>query len=169
MNDFWLFQAPSIGDIKEVVERAQKKRPREGKAVVKSGRGCGRHVKWNPGQEYVCVREGVEMESELDLDHLYKTKQLKESLFYIFKNVDKNVERNEDVPLYEAVYSCAGRYYVVQKRHLKQAYANSKRNDIKQMWTILEDGVPYYVDRYAYCRQSQLESKKRYENKRVSK
>lgn len=164
---FWLFEAPSIGDIKEVVERAQKKRPRERNA--KSGGGGGRHVKWNPGQDYVCVRNGVEMESETALDHLFKTKQLTESLFYVFKNVDTNVERNEDVPLYEAVYLCGGRYYVVQKRHLKQAYANSKRNDVKQMWDILEGGVPYYVDRFAYCRQSQLESKKRYENKRVSK
>lgn len=164
MNSFWLFDAPSIGDIREVVTRMSLKRPKE-KAASATGAKCGRHVKWTPGTQYRCIREGVQLESESELDRLFKTKQLAENMFYIFKNVDKHVSRNQDVPLYEAAYKCGDVFVTVQKRHLKQAYTNSKRTETASMWLILADGTPYHVDRYAYCKQSQLESKKRYEKK----
>jgi hypothetical protein len=122
-------------------------------------------VKWKHGNEYVCIREGVEIESTTVLDQLHKTKKLQEHMFYIFRNIDRNVTRNQEVPLYEAVYKCNGVYLKVQKCHLKQAYMNSGRTDTSRMWTIQADGVPYHVDRYAYCKQSQLNSKKRYEKK----
>lgn len=146
--------------------------------TTKTGKakGAGRHVVWNPfekygsatGTEYVLIRPGIAVKNEEEVDRLFKEKStLNEGYFYLFKHSDPNVRRNKRIPLYEAAYYCSERgYYLrVQKCHMKQAYANSGRCDKDAMWSVLENGQPYWVDRHAFCKESQRESKRKYESK----
>jgi len=113
----------------------------------------GRHIIWNPHNHYECIREGdlvIEDVSFLD------THQAEESNFYIFKNTHQHASRDEDVPLYEAVYKCANNTWIrVQKKHLKMAYTKCERKNMDKMYTIEDDGLPYWVDRYIFCKLKQ--------------
>lgn len=113
----------------------------------------GRHIVWNPHNHYECVREGdliIENTSFLD------THQAEESNFYIFKNTQLHASRNEDVPLYEAVYKCANNVWIrVQKKHLKVAYARCGRKNMDKMYEMEDNGLPYWVDRYIFCKLKQ--------------
>lgn len=160
----WLFEEHTIGDIRRVVDRTiQSKKRLRNKGPSK--RTSARHVKWDLMPLYTCIRDGIPMESEHAIDTLFKEKRLTQEHFYIFKHMDSNVERNQEVPLYEAVYKCGSTYIKAQKCHLKQAYIHSGMMDSSMIWNILPSGVPYHVDRFCYARQSQLDSKKRYEKK----
>ncbi len=141
-------------------------------------RGAGRHVIWNPFAKYVCekgveyslIRKGRPVRNEEEVDRLFKEKSsLKEDYFFLFKHNDINVRRNKRIPLYEAAYYCSDtNYYIrVQKCHLKQAYANSGRCDKDAMWSLVDEDndIPYWVDRHAFCKQSQRDSKRKYESK----
>lgn len=135
-------------------------------APKRAASSTGRHVAWH-SDGYVCVREGKVFENRAQLDVAYKEGSLSEDVFYIFKHADPNTERNEEIPLYEAVYMCKGDGYIkAQKKHLKQAYCASQRNDTQRMRDILEDGTPYWVDRFIFCKEKARACKRRYENKR---
>jgi hypothetical protein len=129
--------------------RQQLKRPKITHVQVKPKAKAGRHVIWDPSTHYT----------------------LDESYFYLFKHVDAKMPRNQVTPVYEAVYFCTeGGYYIrVQKRYLKRAYTKMQRCDKSQMWSVLEDQTPYWVDRHAFCKQGQRESKKRYQQQQTSK
>jgi hypothetical protein len=91
-----------------------------------------------------------------DIDTYYANNLIQESLFSIFKNVDTNLNRNETIPVYEAVYLCEnGQYYKVQKKHLKMAYTNAKKLENSKAWTFGEKQLPYWVDRFIFTRLNQ--------------
>lgn len=162
----WLFEDHTIGDIRKVVDRTiQSKKRLRTTSAGPSKRTSARHVKWDLMPLYTCIRDGIPVESEHAVDALFKEKRLTQEHFYIFKHNDSNVERNQEVPLYEAVYKCGTAFIKAQKCHLKQAYINSGKMESSMIWSIGVDGVPYHVDRFCYARQSQLDSKKRYEKK----
>ena len=126
----------------------------------------GRHVKWIPSTlGYIQIRQGRPLESVHKIDDLFKNDAVEESHFYIFKRDDAFLDRNEDIPLYEAVYKCGSTFYRVQKKHLSCAYRKMGRCNKASMWNILEDGTPYWVDRYCISMMGQRDSKKRYEAK----
>ncbi len=99
---------------------------------------------------------------------MFANDTIDESYFYLFKHKDPKVERNQLMPVYEAVYYCTdGGYFIrVQKRYLKRAYAKKQRCDKSKMWLVLDDGTPYWVDRHAFCKQGQRDSKKKYQQKK---
>jgi hypothetical protein len=121
---------------------------------ISSDKKRGRHITWYPNNHYECIREGdliIEDVSFLD------THQPEESNFYIFKNTHQHASRDESVPLYEAAYKCANNTWIrVQKKHLKAAYLKCGRKDVTKMYEINEDGLPYWVDRYVFCKLKQI-------------
>ncbi len=121
-----------------------------------------RHVLFHPGDMYECVRKGRQFATRAEIDETFKNGTLDESMFFIFRHVDANIQRNEHVPKYEAVYKVDNKYIQTQKSHMTQAYANSKRLDFEQIWTVYPDGSPYWVDRHAYRKEKERASKKRY-------
>lgn len=135
----------SVGALRACVLKPKQKKQKTEK--VKKGR----QVVWHPRpNQYVCIREGNYIVPNLvALD----THVPQESHFYLYKNTDANASRNPHVPLYEAAYQCAdGTLVRVQKKHLKVAYAACGRKDVKRAWEMLEGGLPYWVDRFAFCR-----------------
>lgn len=120
-----------------------------------------RHVEFHPGETYKCIRPGVQFQNKTQVDALFKEKTLTEDMLYIFQHTDSFLQRNEQVPVYEAVYKIGTSYVIVQKGHLKQAYTNSKRTNYEDAWKVMDDESPYWVDRYAYPKEKQQEKRKR--------
>jgi hypothetical protein len=151
--------------------RQQLKRPKITHVQVKPKAKAGRHVIWDPSTHYTLVRKGKPIKNEGEAGELFSSDAIDESYFYLFKHVDAKMPRNQVTPVYEAVYFCTeGGYYIrVQKRYLKRAYTKMQRCDKSQMWSVLEDQTPYWVDRHAFCKQGQRESKKRYQQQQTSK
>lgn len=162
----WLFDPNgyTVGDIYQVVQRNMAKNKVKRKRKTDTTTRKGRHVMWSPGTNYICVRKPEIILSGEEVETMFKSKQLHEKHFYIFKNNDPHVERNEEIPLYEAVYKRDNVYIKAQKCHMKQAYLNAGRTDNKKIWNILEDDTPYHVDRFAFCKQRQINSKKKIKN-----
>ncbi len=151
--------------------RQHVKRPRIAITPLKKNK-VGRHVVWNPFErnaagtpQYALLRAGIPIRNEAEAAALFSNGTIEEEYFYLFKNTDPKVQRNQVIPVYEAAYYCSdGNYYIrVQKRYLKKAYAKKQRCDKSRMWDLLEDGTPYWVDRHAFCKQGQRENKKRYQ------
>lgn len=140
------------------------KRPRAIIVPQKSTK-IGRHVVWNPYDQYALLRKGIPIRNEAEAAALFTDGTIDEAYFYLFKNTDSKVQRNQIIPIYEAAYYCSETNYFirVQKRYLKKAYAKMQRGDKSRMWDVMEDGTPYWVDRHAFCKQGQRENKKRYQ------
>lgn len=137
------------------------KEPKKKKAKVSSKEKM-RNVAFDP-TNYNLMRAGnVVVASETDIPSLCD-----EQNFYIFVHKDTNMHRNQDVPAYEAAYlTKQGRYLRVQKCHLRQAYSKCKRTDLTKMYSMMPDGTPYWVDRFIFSKESQRQSKRKYENKK---
>ena len=150
-----------------------------------------RHMEWRAGQSYELIREGRPV-TEDQIDALTDSERLAEDMFFIFKHRDTYMDRNTDIPQYEAVFLCSPtgtkdpsaawkrdkvalvdgqlpenyRYIRTQKRHLDQAYTKSERKDRKRMWDLMEDGTPYWVCRYAFRIKNERAVKQRHEEKK---
>ena len=155
----------TISELYTIVQK-KKTRKRTSNGVAKKTT-VGRHIRWNPDTPpYVCIKNSeTNFANESEIDVAFKEGTLSTKHFYIFKNKDPQVVRNQNVPLYEAVYKCGSHFVMVQKCHLKQAYCNNGQTNCEHMWDILEDGTPYWVDRYAVCKKNQQISKQKYEKK----
>lgn len=156
----FLHEDVTVGDIERHLYQKRRKR----KETSHKPASKGRHVKWS-AEGYTQIRAGQPLDSVLEIDTLLQEDSMKEAHFFIFKRDDPLLGRNEDIPLYEAVYQCGGVFYRVQKKHLSRAYRKMGRCNKASMWTILEDGTPYWVDRYCISMMGQRDSKKRYEAK----
>jgi len=157
----WIYETNvRIGQVRTSIAAITKARKRPRDSISGS-----RQEVWTPTDKYICIRSGSCIyNSEHLILEAYRTNQLTEDCFFIFRNTDSALERNTAIPLFEATYKCAsGCYIKVQKCHLKQAYVNSRRSDRTQMWEMLADKTPYWVDRYAFRIQKQREAKQRYE------
>jgi hypothetical protein len=121
-----------------------------------------RNVMFDP-THYNLLRAGdLIIKSEAEIPSLNDEKH-----FYIFVHKDTNMHRNQDVPAFEAAYlTKEGRYLRVQKCHLRQAYSKCKRTDLTKMYDMMPDGTPYWVDRFIFSKESQRQSKRKYENKK---
>jgi hypothetical protein len=150
-------------DLGNIINRTAKKRPRTKQATPREGR----HVVWNPGAKYVCIRQGRPIQDEVHAKQLLNDRKTDESYFYIFCSTDPNVQRNQFVPKFEAAYFCSARNYFikVQMCHLKQAYANARRTDSSLAFSLMEDNTPYWVDRFAISAENLRLSRKRYKKK----
>lgn len=123
----------------------------------------GRHVAWDPSH-YQLIQAGNVLNAISDIDRLASEGAIEYSLFHIF--ICRDIcERNDTLPRYEAVYQCNQTYYRVQKKHLEMAYRKLGRCEKARMWDILNDGTPYWVDRYCFTKMGQRDSKRRYESK----
>ena len=151
--------------------RLQMKRPRPAPTKPKALKKNGRHVVWDPREDYTLLREGIPIKNELEAGELFAQDTIDESYFYLFKHNDPKVPRNQLTPVYEAAYYCSDTdYYIrVQKRYLKRAYAKMQRCDKSKMWDVLEDQTPYWVDRHAFCKQGQRASKIKYQKQKKGK
>jgi hypothetical protein len=133
------------------------------KKVISSSR----HIVWSEYERkpYALLRAGVSLQSRQDADQLYESGTLREGHFYLFCHQDPHLDRNALVPKYEAAYFFAdsGEYVRVKKCHLKQAYQAMGRCIHAHMWTIDEQGLPYWVDRHAFSKKKQQRSKRKYE------
>lgn len=135
-----------------------------------TGKSISRCVVWTPNHLYTLVREGEPFKSQDVLVDTFKRGALKEEMLYIFCHNDPNLERNELIPKYEGVFKIGPKCFVrSQKSHLAQAYQTSKKTDVDHMWTIHEDGTPYWVDRYVFSKMGQTESKLKYESNKKSR
>jgi len=128
-----------------------------------------RHVRWDPGTTYELVRAGAPWRTTQDIDDAHRRGALTEAHLCVFRHSGA-IDRNADVPKYEAVHMIAGnatggapQYVRAQKCHLHQAYTNSGRADMRCAWALGDDGLPYWVDRYAFCRVKQRQAKSRYD------
>lgn len=161
-------QTMSIGDIETLLSAKKRKQNRHPSSLSNNAKK-GRHVAWKPNQ-YTLLRSGTPVSSTKDIDILYNQDAITENLFHLFKNTDDSLqsERDDTIPLYEAVYyvlTPSPLYIRVQKKHLQMAYSKMDRADKSKMWDILEDGTPYWVDRYIFTKLGQRDSKRRYEEK----
>ena len=131
---------------------------------------AGHNATWRNAHLYACVREGGQVFAhEQEINTFYKSRQLEEAHLWLFKHKDARATRNEITPLYEAVWAIGPtdrrRWVLAQKCHLAFVYGRAKRTRTDAMWSVLEDGTPYWVDRFAYRKVKQKSAKRRYENK----
>ena len=111
----------------------------------------GRHVTWTPGDVYLLLCKGIPVRNEAEIFELHQQKRLTPAYFYIFKHKDALLQRNVHIPVYEAVYWCceSNHFVLVQKRHLRAAYAAVSQNKRDHMHDInVTTGYPYWVDRH---------------------
>ena len=159
------FLCATIGDIDKRVNCRKRKKPAA--VTPKRTRGTGRHVTVVP-DSYTLIREGKPLESTSVIDTLFAQGSITESLFFLFRRTEDEelIERNDTMPVYEALYLCGGNRYVrVQKKHLEMAYRQLGRSEKARMWDIMSDGTPYWVDRHCFTKMGQRDSKRRYEEK----
>lgn len=111
-----------------------------------------RQIKWNPNGHYKCIKDSERVMQ--NMDEINEITNPCEQDFCIYMNEHECASRDKDVPLYEAVYKCRdGTFVRVQINHLKAAYTAAGKKDVKKAWDINEqDGLPYWVDRYAYSK-----------------
>jgi hypothetical protein len=150
------FQSLTIGAVEQRLVTKRKRKMEAQKTPAKNVKR-GRHVVWTAQSDYICIKEGVPIKTEIDAEQLFRAGTLDESYFYIFKHKDAvDMDRNTAIPVYEAVYFCTDRekYVRVQKCHLKCAYSNARKTNAKFAWNVDEEGagVPYWVDRYLCSR-----------------
>jgi len=177
----------TVGELKRRQKEDIVRGPTDGADVAvisRKTKRSSRHVEWHMGWGYALIREGVPL-TEAALDAKFKRGELKEEMLFIFKHRDPEMNRNEDIPLFEAAFLCAPpntphpavtdlkklpqnyRYIRAQKRHLDQAYSNSGMRDKARMWNVDEtSGVPYWVDRHAFTIQNERAVKERHEEKK---
>lgn len=145
-------QDATIGSLHD---RLKEKRKIELQPAARSEYKKGRHVKWQV-DNYELIKQGKPIASTKQIEELFSSGQLvDESHFCIYRHVNyKLMERNQNVPVYEAVYWLANeeRFVKVQKCHLKHAYAVLGKNNVQLAYTVEEDGVPYWVDRFLYSK-----------------
>lgn len=163
-----------VGQLRNAVLLQKNKPSKTMKRVQKEKKKekASRCVVWKQATLYECMRPGVAFESQQALVDCARQGNLTEDMLYIFKHKDENVTRNSMVPKYEGVFFCkaTNEFIRSQKSHLAQAYNNSHRVDCKLIWSVFEDDeTPYWVDRYAFCRQGQNESKQKYESTKKQK
>ena len=154
MNEFVFFQR-TIGQIRGESKLKKQKVTKQQQDKSVAGVKKGRHVKWQPGNLYVCVRKATQVfTSVAQLDEMFQKELITEDCFCIFQHVDNQIGRNAVIPMYEAVYVCNNNlYYKVQKKHLKMAYTNSKKLDNSKAWTFdNQTKLPYWVDRFIFTR-----------------
>ncbi len=145
----------TIGKIREESKlKKQKITPKKQPKDASGGVKKGRHVKWQPGDLYVCVKKAKqEFTTVSQLDEMFNQGLITEDCFCVFKHIDDQIGRNAVIPLYEAIYVCNSNYYKVQKKHLKMAYTNSKKLDNSKAWTFeSHTNLPYWVDRFIFTR-----------------
>jgi hypothetical protein len=159
----------SIGQLKnEFCEKKKNKKKKRARVKILNDKRLVRCVVWNYNQQvYKLIRPGdYTFENEMDIDQMFQRGNLHEKHLTIFKHQDPDVIRNAETPVYEACLTCKHGYFIkAQKCHLKQAYSNALRNDISHKDDILNDGTPYWVDRYVDGRIKARESKRRYDEK----
>jgi len=147
--------------------RPSKKRPLP-RSITNGREGKHRHVQWKPDKEYTILRAGVSFENDTALAEAAQQDALEESHLFLFIHMDPQQPRSDGVPRYEAVFYCkqpTPHYVRAQKGHLNRIYTKMGRVDHNQCWNIEEDGTPYWVCRYAFCKQKQRETKRRYDNR----
>lgn len=146
----------TIGTIREESKlKKQKTKKPQLKDTSSGAVKKGRHVKWQPGDLYVCVKKAnLEFSTVSQLDEMFNQGLITEDCFCVFKHIDDQIGRNAVIPLYEAVYVCnTNNYYKVQKKHLKMAYTNSKKLDNSKAWSFdPQTNLPYWVDRFIFTR-----------------
>ena len=111
-----------------------------------------RHVVWS-SHNHEIIREGKAMNNTQDLVDLLDRGEACVDNFYIWRHTTSGWPRNNsNEPLYEATYYLKHekRHVKAQKAHLMQAYRNSNRTNAERRWEVLENGEPYWVDRFAY-------------------
>lgn len=148
------FQSLTIGAVEQRLV-TKRKRQTSNQEFATTNAKRGRHVVWTAQADYICIKEGREIKTEIDAEQLFRAGTLDESYFYIFKHKDAvDMDRNTAIPVYEAVYFCTDRekYVRVQKCHLKCAYSNARKTNAKFAWNLDEGGIPYWVDRYLCSR-----------------
>ena len=117
----------------------------------------GRHVKWHlDPASYELIKQGIPLSSTRAIEQMYQLGEIRDdSHIYIFRHTNfKLMERNQNVPMYEAVYwlSEEERYVKVQKCHLKQMYAAMGKTNTKMAHFVDEMGMPYWVDRFIFSK-----------------
>lgn len=113
----------------------------------------GRHVKWAHAHLYEQVRAGIPIASQAALKELVRKKAITEAHFFIFRHRTPLVSRSPCMPRYEAVYWCQQdqAWLLVQKGHMRIAYRAALRSKRALAWTMIDETLPYWVDRYAFC------------------
>lgn len=153
----------------------QPKRVKRARKTASSTQGISsssssRHVPWTPedASHYELVREGIPLATTSDADRLFSNKEIDEAHFYIWKHTDPNLERNPNIPKWEATYYFEDRaqHARVKKCHLKIAYQRAGRVTHDEMWNV--NKLPYWVDRYAFSKLKQQSSKRKYEDNKRS-
>lgn len=142
----------TIGDLRKTKKRENSPQEEEGTERFKEKKKFKkkRQIRWNTNNHYKCIKEGLEMSNVETINELT---QPTEDMFFIYKNTHACASRDNDVPLYEAVYKCQdGSLIRVQKKHLKIAYNQSNKRDVKRAWDVSGEGIPYWVDRFVYSK-----------------
>lgn len=162
----YTLHSTTIGELKLQVKRSSGSNKRPSHSKKKS-----RHVSWNPLPNYQCIRKGIPFDTVAQLEKAYAEETVHTSHFYIFEHIDIHVVRNPHVPKYEAAYYITERsgYVLVQKCHMKLAYANDERKNKDLAYTFVSDNDPYWVDRHVACMENEQACKTRYEKKKKSK
>lgn len=115
-------------------------------------KAVGRHVKWAHAHLYEQVRAGIPIASQEALKQLVEQKAVTEAHFFIFRHRTRLVSRSSRMPRYEAVYWCQQdqTWLLVQKGHMRIAYRAALRSKRALAWTMIDEHLPYWVDRYAF-------------------
>jgi len=169
VDDLQMFTASSGGG------GGKRKKP----ALPRTERHKSRQVQLPNAQNYILLRPGSRVfASQEELAAAAAANELREDMMFLYRHKDESVmRRSAEVPVWEGCFSLAageGRIIRAQKAHLRQAYCNSGRTDASLAWSFLgekKDQYPYWVDRYAFCKLNQRDTKRRYEHahKRMKK
>lgn len=175
------FRPPEkVGDLEMFKRVKKRKKPKPVNNTTKT-----RQVELPNPQNYILIRPGSRtFASHEELTAAAEANELQEDMFFLYRHKDDTVlRRSAEVPVWEACFClCPSREaggtktIRAQKSHLRQAYTNSGRTNSALAWSFLsvtdgQEGPPYWVDRYAFCKMNQRDTKRRYEHahKRVKK
>ena len=102
---------------------------------------CKRMVRWSEQGYELLYDSGARFASLNDIE---------EGAFCIYRRNDYAVmTRNKSCPVYEAVYILTnGTKVLAQKGQLKRAYTAAGHTNHHRAWSLAENGVCYWVDRY---------------------
>jgi hypothetical protein len=151
----------TLGELKQIL----RKRPRPSATSKCSAKI--RHVEWKCPQNYALLRSGRTYDSESAINKAFEEKTLDEGDVWYWVHTDDNVVRSKTVPKYVATFNVgSGRFLNIQQQHLRQIYQRAGRKFKRSGYSLMADGTPYWVDKYAVRVFSEHDSKKKYQQKK---
>jgi len=154
---YWL-STLTVNQLEDLFLEQPKKRarPRASETTASGGGRTTIFQEWRESHDYKCVAEGHRFAHCDELKQAYVEQRLCLADLHIFRhNHWEDMAVNEETPRFQAVFLCGALFVRAQKCYLKQIYHNEKRTDVRRAYELMDDNLPYWVDRHLLPRVRQ--------------